>query len=482
MIKNKTKIIGRIEECRRLEKCMRADNAQLMIVYGRRRVGKTFLINQYFNNNFAYKLTGVYGQDKEFQLKNFVAELELRTKAKYKSPKDWHEAFSYLRDYIETLPKDVKQVLFFDEMPWMDTQKSDFLPSFEWFWNHYASTVDNIIVIVCGSATSWMDEKIANNKGGLFNRQTGRLYLEPFKLFEVEQYLTSRGIHWSRRDITECYMIMGGIPYYLSLLDSELSYKQNIDELFFKKKGELWNEFELLYRTLFSNSDNYIKVVEALSEKKGGLTRNEIIHKTGFATGGEISKIIKDLTVSGFLRVTGFHNKKKKDALYQLADYYSLFYFKFLKNHYGKDEHFWMNSTDSPMYRVWTGLTFEQVCMDHVPQIKQKLGISGVLSEEASWFVSSDEEQGISGAQIDLLIDRRDGVISICEMKYSINEFEIDKKYDMTLRNKIDAFVKATKCRKTIQMVMVTAFGVKENMYSGIINKQVTLDDLFYEM
>jgi len=477
---NKTKIIGRIEECKRLDKCMRADNAQLIIVYGRRRVGKTYLINQYFGNQFAFKVTGIFGQNKETQLRNFITELDFRTKKKHKQPRDWYEAFGYLRDYIEELPKDTKQVLFFDEMSWMDTQKSDFLPSFEWFWNHYASTIDNIVFIVCGSATSWMNEKIANNKGGLFNRQTGRLYLEPFKLYEVEQYLESRGIKWSRWDITECYMVMGGIPYYLSLLDAQLSYKQNIDELFFKKKGELWDEFEHLYRTLFSNSDNYIKVVEALSEKKGGLTRNEIIKKTKLPAGGDVSKIINNLLLSGFIRVSGFYNKKKKDALYQLSDYYSLFYFKYIKNNYGKDEHFWINATDNPAMRAWAGLTFEQVCMDHISQIKHKLGISGVLSEESSWFTVADEENGISGAQVDLLIDRRDGVISMCEIRHAINEFEIDKKYDMNLRNKIGAFVKATKCKKTIQMVMVTTYGVKENMYSSIVNLQVILDDLFY--
>jgi hypothetical protein len=481
-MKNKTKIIGRIEECKRLDKCMRADSAQLVIVYGRRRVGKTYLINQYFENQFAFKVTGIFAQNKETQLRNFITELDFRTKEKHNQPKDWYEAFGYLRNYIEELPKDTKQVLFFDEMPWMDTQKSDFLPSFEWFWNHYASTIDNIVVVVCGSATSWMDEKIENNKGGLFNRQTGRLYLEPFKLHEVEKYLVSRGINWSRRDIAECYMVMGGIPYYLSLLDSQLSYKQNIDALFFKKKGELWDEFEHLYRTLFTNSDNYIKVVEALSEKRGGLTRNEIIKKAKLPAGGDVSKIINNLLISGFIRVSGFYNKKKKDALYQLADYYTLFYFRYIKNNYGKDEHFWLNATDNPTMRVWAGLTFEQVCMDHILQIKHKLGISGVLSEESSWFVAQDEENGVSGAQIDLLIDRRDGVVSICEMKHSINEFEIDKKYDMNLRNKIGAFVQSTKCKKTIQVVMITTYGVKENMYSSIVNSQVVLDDLFYQM
>ena len=355
--------------------------AQLIIVYGRRRVGKTFLINQYFDNQFAFKVTGIYGQTKEVQISNFMASLNEMSRRKYDEANNWFEAFRYLKAYTKTLSKKKKQVFFFDEMPWMDNKKSDFLSAFEWFWNDYASTVDNLVFIVCGSATSWMDEKIANNKGGLFNRQTCRLYLKPFKLYEVEKYLQEKGINWSRYDISECYMIMGGIPYYLSLLDNSISYKQNIDKLFFSPNGELWDEFDHLYRTLFTNSDDYIKVVSSLSEKLGGLTRLEIIEKTGLSSGGELTKILDNLILSGFVRVSNFYNKKKKDALYQLADYYTLFYYRYIHKNYGKDEHYWSNAIDNPARKVWAGLTFEQICKDHIGQIKQTLGISGVLSQ-----------------------------------------------------------------------------------------------------
>ena len=474
-------IIGRAKECERLDRCMEADTAQLVIVYGRRRVGKTFLINEYFNNRFAFKLTGTFNQDKSVQLQNFTAELNRKTKKKAKVPSDWYSAFELLRDYIETLPIDEKQVIFFDEMPWLDNQKSEFLPAFEWFWNDWLSTRSNLIFIVCGSATAWMDEKIANNKGGLFNRHTCRLYLLPFQLCDVEAFLHSKKIQWSRYDIVRCYMIMGGIPYYLSLLDKKLTLSQNVDNLFFRNGGELWDEFEHLYRTLFSNSDSYIKVVEALDTKKSGLTRNEIIAKTALPTNGTLSKILNNLVTSGFIRASEPYNRKKKGTLYQLADYYTVFYLRFIKDHYGKDEHFWSNSIDAGSLRAWEGLTFEQVCKDHVPQIKRKLGISGVLSEESSWRTEADEENGITGAQIDMLIDRRDRVISICEIKFSVDEFEIDKDYDMKLRNKIGSFVRTTNCKKSIQLVMITTYGLKNNMYSGLINNQVTMNDLFYE-
>ncbi len=473
------RIIGRIDECQRLDDCMNDHSSQLIVVYGRRRVGKTFLINEYFGNRFTFKLTGAYNQNRKDQLRNFKAELDRKTQKKWDSPKDWIQAFEYLREYLETGKRDEKQVVFFDEMPWMDTHKSGFLPAFEWFWNDWGSSRNNLIFIVCGSATSWMVENFDENKGGLFARQTCKLYLEPFKLYEVEQYLESKKIFWSRYDIAECYMIMGGIPYYLSLLNSRFSYTQNIDRLFFKRRGELWDEFGHLYKTLFTNSDSYIKVVEALSRKRGGLTRSEIAQKTGLAPNGALSKILDNLVSSGFVRLSIFYGRKKKDALYQLADYYSAFYYRFIKDNYGKDEHFWSNSVDNPKRRAWSGLVFEQLCKDHISQIKQKLGISGVLTEEYTWYSHGNKELGIPGAQIDLLIERRDRVINLCEMKFSINEFIIDKDYNMVLRNKLEAFRKQTKSRKTTQITLVTTYGVKKNIYSSIAGSQVVLDDLF---
>ena len=476
---SREKIIGRVDEIKRLDRCMDSNSAQLIIVYGRRRVGKTFLINEYFNNKFAFKLTGAHKKPKSFQLENFNEEMNRKTGGKAVTATNWRMAFGELRDYLEKLPNNEKQVVFFDEMPWIDTPQSDFRSLFEWFWNDWASTQNNLIFIVCGSATSWMTDNIIDNKGGLFNRQTCRLYLQPFTLYETEVFMNAKGISWSRYEIAECYMIMGGIPYYLSLLDENTSYTRNIDALFFKRKGELWDEFDHLYKTLFSNSGSYIRLVEALSTKPGGMTRNEVIKKTGIPSNGALSKMLDDLVVSGFVRISSFYGKKKKDALYQLADYYTAFYFRYIRDNYGKDEHYWSNAIDNPARRVWAGLTFEQLCKDHISQIKQKLGISGVLSEEYVWYTQENEELGISGAQIDLLIDRRDRVINICEMKFSINEFVIDKAYDMSLRNKLESFRRETNCRKTLQTTMITTYGVKQGKYSGFIQSQITLDDLF---
>ena len=478
----KKSIIGRKKEYLRLDKCMRDDTAQLVIVYGRRRVGKTFLINQYFGNAFDFKLTGAYGEPKAVQLNSFASELSRKSRKKKIIPKSWTEAFEMLRDYIEGKESSEKCVVFFDEMPWLDTHRSGFLSAFEFFWNDFGSACDNLVFIVCGSATSWLVDNIAHNKGGLFNRQTCKLYLEPFTLHETEEYLMHRGIRWSRYDITECYMIMGGIPYYLSLLDKEMSYLQNIDYLFFEKKAELWDEFDHLYNTLFSNGGNYISVVEALSKKEMALTRSEIADETGLALNGVLSKIIKNLVDSGFVRENVIFGKKKKETLYQLADYYTCFYFHYLKDNKGIDTHYWSNTLDSPSRKTWAGITFEQVCKDHIMQIKHKLGISGILTEQSSWSVKADKQEGIKGTQIDLIIDRRDRVINLCEMKFSLDEYVIDSDYDSRLRSRVETFRRITGTKKAVQIAFVTTYGVKENMYSGIVQKQITMNDLFIEV
>lgn len=474
------RLIGRKAECERLQKCMDSDSAQLIVIYGRRRVGKTFLINKFFNGRFDFKVTGLYNEPKEIQIKAFMTELKAQAQKEIPVPVDWIDVFCLLKNYLKSLPQDEKHVVFLDEFPWFDTLRSGFLAAFEWFWNDWGSTQDNLVFIICGSATSWMVENIDNNKGGLFNRQTARLYLEPFTLKETEDYLKSRNFEWERYDIAECYMIMGGIPFYLSQLDPDLDYTQNIDNLFFRKRAVLWDEFNHLYNTLFSNSEQYVKVVEALSTKRIGLTKSEIHEKTKLASNGAFSKILQNLVSSGFVRVYPYFGDKKTKTLYQLSDYYTMFYYKFIKNKDGKDESFWTNGIGSPSRNAWAGFTFEQLCKDHIKQIKCKLGISGVLTQESSWFSKGTDEQ--DGAQIDMIINRDDRIINICEMKFSRNEFEIDKDYQKNLINKIEIFRSETNTKKNLQLTFITSFGVKKNMYSNKVQRQIVLDDLFVNL
>ena len=474
------RLIGRVDECRRLERCLDRREAQLIVVRGRRRVGKTFLISHFFENRFDFRFTGEYKALKAEQLENFVMELNRRTHTKHKTPGSWKEAFEMLRNYLSVLPEDEKHIVFFDEMPWMDTPKSGFLKAFEYFWNDYGSTRENLVFIVCGSATSWITKHIEQNKGGLFNRKTCSIFLRPFCLRETAEYLQMVGIDWSEYDIAQCYMILGGIPYYLSFLNPAETLNENVDSLFFNKSAELADEFDNLFRTLFSGSEDYIRIVSLLSQKRYGMTLAEIALKGKMTLNGNLSAKVNQLIQSGFVCANPTFGKTKKDIKYQLCDYFSLFYCRFAREHYAKDERFWQHTNDNPSRYAWAGLTYELLCRDHSDQIRQKLGISGVLAEISRWSARRKEgQEEMNGAQIDMVIERRDRIISLCEIKYSVNEFEIDKAYEMSLKNKIDTFRKETGTARTLQLVMITTYGVKKNKYSNIISGQVMLEDLF---
>lgn len=471
-------IISREYEIKQLEECCSSKESQLVLVYGRRRVGKSFLINQFFDNRFDFKLVGDNRQSKDEQLYNFFDELKRQWKKEITIPKSWREAFFLLRDYLDEFKDNKKHIVFFDEMPWLDRQKSGFLEAFEYFWNSFGAAKNNLMLIVCGSASAWLVDNFDHNKGGLFNRQNCRIYLEPFNLYETEKFLIEKKeINWSRYDICECYMALGGIPYYLNLLSRNMSPGENIDNIFFKKRSSLWDEFDNLYKTLFSNSNSYIKIVEALFKKKMGMNKKELLEETKLADNSYFTDMLRNLADSGFIRTYVLFGNKKKGMIYQLSDYFTMFYLKFVKGNYGKDEEFWTHHLDHPARRVWAGLTFEDLCKDHLQQIKQKLSIAGLYSEVSIWRSQTTEDY--RGAQIDLLLDRRDRIINLLEIKFSENVFTITKDYDEKLRNKISSFKEATGTKKAVQLVMVTTYGINKNMYSSRVQSVVTLDDLF---
>lgn len=469
-------LIGRKSERKLIESYIKSDSSEFVMVYGRRRVGKTFLIREHFNNNFEFYFTGMANATSKLQLQNFHLAFQKYSKnEKIAPPKNWLSAFNQLSTYLEKSRKR-KKVIFLDELPWMDSPKSDFITALEHFWNSWAAARTDIVLIVCGSSTSWMINKLINNKGGLHNRITRKLYIRPFTLNECEEYLQAANIPWNRYQIAESYMVLGGIPYYLSLLEKGKSLAQNIDILFFSQKALLANEFENLYAALFKHSENHIAIVEALSKKTKGLTRDEIIRESKLPNGGGLSKVLDELESCEFIRKYIPFGKKSRESLYQLCDFYSLFYFQFVKGHKVSDENYWANSIDSPKHRAWAGYAFEQICMMHSPQIKQQLGISGIKTEISSWKSKELE----TGAQIDMLIDRNDQVINLLEMKYSINEFTIDKAYAANLRNKIACFRAETKTKKALFLTMLTTYGVKQNEhYYGLIQNELKLHDLF---
>lgn len=472
---DKNLFVGREYEIRQLEKYRNSKESEFVIVYGRRRVGKTFLIKEFFDDTYDFHVTGLYKKPKKMQLRNFYLALQEYGANIKKAPTDWLEAFDELKKLLKCIKGNRKKIVFIDELPWLDTRQSEFLGAFEAFWNGWGAQQNDIMLIACGSATTWITNKILSDKGGLFNRAARRLYLMPFTLQETERYLVSRGINWSRYDIVECYMTMGGIPYYLKLLDNELSYLDNIDTVFFKRNGPLWDEFDHLYETLFGNSKAYLKIIEALSTKKSGLSRKEIIKETKLDDNGLLTEMLKNLSDSQFVRAYNTFGYNEKNIVYQLSDYFTLFYLRFMKGKQNPDEHFWTHFLDHPAKSSWAGQTFEQVCKDHINQVKKAIGISALLTDISSWQGASESGK----AQIDLVIDRRDRTTNICEIKFSMGEFVIDKEYEEKLRKKIQVFREATDSRKALQLVMITTFGVRQNAHSGIMQSQVRMDDLF---
>ena len=474
---NPSAIIGRTKEIQKLDALLSGKKSEFLAVYGRRRVGKTFLIREFFGYTFDFQVSGLANADTSQQLFNFDSALRKQSNLVFDTPSEnWLVAFQRLSDHLENLKKTGKIVVFFDELSWFDTHGSDFVMGLEHFWNSWASNRKDVLLIVCGSAASWMINVLINNSGGLHNRITQKMKIEPFTLREAEQMLQAKNCVLDRYQIIQLYMALGGIPYYLEAVQPQLSTPQNIQELLFDKSGLLVNEFFNLYRSLFRRYEIYEKIVEVLATKNEGLQRHEIIRLSGIASGGTLTKVLADLEESGFITSYSSFDQKQKNLIYRLSDYYTIFYFRFIKDGKYQGEQAWLNLIDHPSQRAWQGYAFEQICMDHVWQVKKALGISGVLSSNASWRGKTDEKS----AQIDLLIDRRDQVINICECKFSLDAFAIDKDYSEKLRSKIHIFKTVTKTKKAVFLTLISTYGIVKNAYANLlVQNEVTMDDLF---
>jgi len=469
------KIIGREKEQKALQQYFDSGEPEFLAVYGRRRVGKTFLIREHFGGKFAFYVTGLANGKKEEQLRSWNIAINNSFGGPFENAANWIDAFMLLRSKLEKTNKSQRNVIFIDEIPWMDTLKSGFLNALEHFWNGWASGRTDIFLIICGSATSWVVKNLLKNKGGLHNRVTRRMRLLPFTLKETEAYLEEKEINFGRYRICEAYMIFGGVPYYYSLLGKGLSLPQNVDALCFDDDGILRHEFEELYSTLFKNSGKYIKVVTALGSKAKGLTRDEVIKETGISSGGGLTQILDELELCGFIRSYPNFLMDENLCLYQLTDPFSLFHLRFIKGKRPKNPRFWSSNLESPSLSAWKGYAFEQVCLSHSEQIKQALGVSAISTETSSWR----SRQSPMGAQIDLLIDRKDDVINLCEMKYSKGEYAISVKEEEQLRNKITVFETETRTKKAVHLTMVTTYGIVKNKHSGLVQSEVTLEGLF---
>lgn len=471
------KLIGRKEEIRKLENVRRSDESQFIAVYGRRRVGKTFLVREFFNNDFTFCYTGKAGLKKQMQLSAFREALIMQGFDECPALSNWFQAFSALQKLSSQSRKE-KKVIFIDEIAWMDNKQSEFLPAFEGFWNEWASARDDIVLIICASATSWIMKKVFHNRGGLYNRLTDKILLSEFTLKECEEFASERRLGYSRMQILSLYMIIGGVAFYWTKLEKGKSVAQNIDALFFGRKASLRNEFSELYQSLFSSPAGYIKVVTALGKKSMGLTRPQIAAETGMKNNTQLGTMLSELVECGMVYEYVPLGKRVNGAVYKLVDSLSFFHFRFLQKSSGSGD--WLNIVKTPEYYSWCGLSYERVVLLHLDQVRKKLGISGMSVEACCWFSSG---KGDGGAQIDLLFDRADGIINIVEVKWSADgkEYVMTKDDEESLSNKRNRLVEKTGTKKGIHFTLVTVSGYVCNSHSEIIDSGVTLDDLFSE-
>jgi AAA+ ATPase superfamily predicted ATPase len=464
-------MIGRRKQQKLLHELVNSNGAQFVVVYGRRRVGKTYLVRETFNDDFAFSYTGIANIGTAQQIAEFSRELQ-RYGWRGNTTENWFDAFEALRELLDGKNDEYGRsrplIVFLDEMPWMDTHKSNFVPALEHFWNGWASGIKNITLIVCGSATAWITKKIFKNKGGLYNRVTRQIKLEPFTLAECNEFYASRGIAMNVHDMAESYMVFGGIPYYLDMLRRSNSLALNIDELCFAKNAPLKHEFSHLFATLFNKPEKHMQVIKAINSKKRGLTRDEIIQTTKLTDGGNATRLIDELEESGFIRKYKPYGNKSRGSLYQLSDQFTAFHLDFIDGN--TNEHYWSASIDNQRHRAWSGYAFEQLCLAHTAQIKNALGISGVLSDESAWHGN--------GAQIDLVIDRNDQVINLCEMKYYAHPLLVDKRLDKAMRDKAVAFMASTHTHKALHLTLVSIYGMTANAYSQVFQSSVTAEEL----
>lgn len=463
-----------------LKRCFSSDRSEFVIVYGRRRVGKTFLIDTFFQDKFDFTYVGGHKLTKAKQLRGFAKALKKSAGMKTQPVfSDWTDAFDALEEYLETLPTDRKKVVFIDEMPWIDTPKSEFIEALESFWNGWGARRRDILFIASGSASSWMMDKLVDNPGGLHARITSNIYVRPFTLKETRNYLLSKGIRWDNYQILQLYMTLGGIPFYLSLLNPSESLIKNIDRLFFRRNGELRTEFDELYNAIFNNSSTYLQVVSLLNSRKEGLTFDQISNSTGIE-GKRLTTLLRNLERCDFISSYIQFGNSSKGTIYRLADFYTLFFYKFVAENDAKDEQWWEHNYNSPKVISWQGRTFEIVCMAHLLQIRQALEIAGISTSTSSWrYIPPKTNSEGKGAQIDLVIERADHNINLCEIKFCTGPYSINSKYEEEIRNRIQLFQERTKTKYTLISTFITTYGVKNPNEHSIVNNEIIVEQLF---
>jgi AAA+ ATPase superfamily predicted ATPase len=483
-----TKLIGRTAESNFLNQAWKSKDPQFIAVYGRRRVGKTFLIREYFINKGTYfELVGLKDGNMQDQLLNF-AESFAKTfypNLKIQTPKSWREAFELLTQELNKLASHKKITIFLDELPWLATKRSDLMQSLDHFWNTNWSRRPNLKLIVCGSAASWMLDNLINAKGGLHNRLTHSLLLQPYNLSQTKAFLSSRGIKLNNKQVLDIYMITGGIPHYLKNIQKSKSAIQNINELCFTANGLLFNEFPRLFASLFEKSTLHLRIVREIAKKRYGISIQDLSKKIDIKTGGTLTHILNELTAAGFIQKFLPYGRKKRDQYYRIIDEYSFFYLTWIepyKNQEIIDEqsNHWLLASQTTAWKSWAGYTFESICYKHINKIRHTLGLDHIHCHISNWRHLPKKLAAEDGAQIDLLIDRDDGIVNLCEIKFHQKKLIIDKTLARNLIKKMDIFEQVFPSEKQLSLTLITSAGIKENIWSeDLIDNHTTLNDLF---
>jgi hypothetical protein len=470
-------VAGRHIEIQIMRSLLESSRSDFLAMYGRRRIGKTYLIRQVYKADIFFECSGLHEQSMPQQMENFWYSMTsfFPTK-KLPVPKTWLQAFALLKDAIASSKSKKKKVIFLDEIAWFETPRSGFLSALNQFWNQFCDKRNDVLLVICGSATSWILEKIINNRGGLHNRITRSIALKPFTLGETKEYLDKLGVRLRHKDIASLYMAVGGVPYYLQYAQPGKSSIQIIDELLFKPQAILRNEFENLYPALFKHSELHVQIVTALAGKQKGLTRSEILDITGINSGGGFTKVMNELVSCGFVKEILPSGKTKADALFRLIDEYTVFYFRFLYKVKGKQN--WAQLGTSQKYKVWAGFAFESLCLKHTDQIKRALGIQGMVTNEWSWIKKPTEDA--PGAQIDMIIDRADNCQNIIEAKFMDEPFNMKATYADQLRAKMNLYRSTTKTRKNLFLTLVTTTpSIRNAHYLSVVHNEVLMEELF---
>ena len=473
-------IIGRDAPIEILTEALASSHSEFIAIYGRRRIGKIYLVKEFMGNTYTFSYTGIEDYNTKQQLSEFHRTLLRYGLPKCGKPQNWFDAFDMLRTLVESkkgFPKlGGKKVIFIDELPWMDARGSDFVKALGHFWNDWAAWTKDIVMIICGSATSWMVKKVFSSKGGLYNRITRQIELTSFTLNECEKFSAAHKFNWSRHLITEAYMIFGGVPYYWTLIDPAKSLSANIDFLFFSENAPMKIEYHVLFKSMFTAPERYESIVKTLIEKKGGMTAKEISEKSGVGMSAKFTEILTNLKLSGFVIEMPQPTKKQRGVLFKLADNFTLFYNDFVLKKKARTN-YWATHQNTGTMNSWRGLAFERVCYRHIHQIQKALGVGGVYCEYFAWSVP--ENESYPAMQIDMIIDRADGIVNICEMKFTNSPFSISPVYLAEMNLRRSRYQQEVAPKKGVQLTMVASSGLVKNPQASEINSVITLDDLF---